>query len=341
VRGAPPQWWRRLVSSKRARRELSLLAGILGLFLIIGVSGARVVREDIGHVGVIRNGAPWSNRAIHMIVNPGDGPVWAGWFSQRPREYPASQVAHTYTITGDPDRGSRRGVDVVTVPTKDGVQVGLEATVFYHFIGERDHVGLRTFDKSIGTRQFRNSHGGPALYPWQGDAGWEAMIDSIFRPILENIVRGELGHFECAQLVPSCVLIHRTSAVSTSGNDAPQTNIARVEKAIDRALKSDLQGTLNGSYFWKIHVRIARVALPGNVQAAINTAQASYAGVADAKAKANQAKYQNRANRLLAETYDKSPALARLEQLKAIPKGSTVILSGAGKTPQVLAGVGH
>jgi 4-diphosphocytidyl-2C-methyl-D-erythritol kinase len=98
---------------------------------------------------------------------------------------------------------------------------------------------------------------------------------------------------------------------------------------------------LNGHYFWKIHFRIAHVTLPANVQEAINTAQASYAGVADAKAKARQARYQNRANRLLAETYDKSPALAKVEQLKALPKGATVILAGSGKTPQVLAGAGR
>jgi hypothetical protein len=331
---------RRLLADQRGRRWLTLLAGIFGLLLIGGVSGARVVREDIGHVGVVRNGAPWSNRAIHQIVGPGAGPVWAGWFSQRPRDYPASQVAHTYTVTADPGRGARSGADVVTVPTKDGVQIGLEGTVFYHFIGERDQAALKTFDKSIGTRRFPGPDG--SLYPWQGDRGWETMVDAIFRPMLENIVRGELGQFQCAQLVPSCVLIHRASAVNaTAGSNAPRANIARVEQAIDRALEADLAETLGGDYFWKIHFRIARVSLPANVQTAINIAQASYAGVADTRALARQARYRNQANRLLAETYDKSPALAKVEELKAIPKGSTVILSGAGKSPQVLAGAGH
>ena len=319
---------------------MSLLAGILGLALIVVVSGARIVREDIGHVGVVRNGAPWSNRSIHKIVNPGDGPVFAGWFAQPPREYPASQVARTYTITSDPKRGARTGADVVTVPTKDGVQIGLEGTVFYHFIGERNQVALRTFDKSIGTRQFPTDSG-HLLYPWQGDRGWDAMIDALFRPLLDNIMRGELGQLQCAQLVPSCVLIHRTDPAKAGvANNAPRANIARVERAIDRSLAGDLAETLSGNYFWRIHFRIARVTLPDNVQSAINVAQASYAGVADAKAQARQARYRNRANRLLAQTYDKSPALAKVEELKAIPKGSTVILSGSGKTPSVLAGGG-
>jgi hypothetical protein len=289
---------------------------------------------------VIRNGAPWSNRAIHMIINPGDGPKWAGWFSQTPREYPASQVAHTYTITTDPKRGARTGADVITVPTRDGVQIGLEGTTFYHFTGERDHAALRTFDRSIGTRTFPDNDG-RQVYPWQGDHGWDAMIDSLFRPVLENIIRGELGQFQCAQLVPSCVLIHRADPVKAPLTDnAPRTNIARVERSINLSLATDLSQTLSGNYFWRIHFRIARVTLPDNVQAAINVAQASYAGVADAKAKARQVRYQNRANRLLAETYNKSPALAKVEQLKAIPKGSTVILAGSGNAPQVLAGAG-
>src|SRR4051812_20368521 len=207
VRGAQPTFLHRLVASRRARRELSLLGGIVGLFVILAVSGARIVREDIGHVGVVRNGAPWSNRAIHKIVDPGSGPTWGGWFSQRPREYPASQVSRIYTITADPSRGARNESDVVTVPTKDGVQIGLEGTVFYHFIGERDKAALRTFDRSIGTRKFADEKGA-LLYPWQGDEGWEAMIDAVFRPLLDNIVRGELGQFQCGQLVPSCVLIH-------------------------------------------------------------------------------------------------------------------------------------
>jgi hypothetical protein len=229
---------------------------------------------------------------------------------------------------------------VVTVPTKDGVQIGLEGTVFYHFIGERDQAALRTFDRSIGTRRFPGK-GGALLYPWQGDDGFEAMVDSIFRPMLDNIVRGELGQFQCAQLVPSCVLIHRADPVkATSSGGAPRANIAQVEKAIDQALAADLNETLSGNYFWKLHLRIARVTLPENVQSAINVAQASYAGVANAKAKARQARYENRANRVLAQTYDKSPAVAKVEELKAIPKGSTVIFSGAGKSPQVLAGAG-
>jgi regulator of protease activity HflC (stomatin/prohibitin superfamily) len=345
VRGAPPPWFRNLLAHPHGRRFLTLVGAILGVVLIVAVSGARVVRQDIGHVGVVRNGGPFDNRGIRQIVNPGSGLTWIGWFSQSPHEYPASHVARTYTVTADAKRGAREGADVVTVPTKDGVQVGIEATLYYHFIGDADANALMAFDRSIGTRRFNldGQRGSRDLYPWQGDDGWNAMVETVFRPVLENDMRRELGRFQCAELVSSCKLLHRVTGVNRR---QPGTNITRIERNINHSLEAELTTTLGRRYFWSVHCRIARVSLPGNVQAAVDRAQASYADVADARAKARQARYQNRANRLLAQTYDKSPALANIEGLKAlrsIPKGSTVILSGAGsgKSPQVLAGAGN
>jgi regulator of protease activity HflC (stomatin/prohibitin superfamily) len=311
---------------------------VIGVLLVVAVSGARIVRQDVGHVGVVRNGGPLDNRGIRQIIQPASGPMWAGWFSQSPHEYPASRVTRTYTVTADPTRGARLGADLVTVPTKDGVQIGLEGTVFYHFTGERDSAVLTRFDSTIGTHLF-HADGGGTLRAWQGDDGWNAMVETLFRPILENNLRRELGKFQCAELVPSCNLLHRVS--NTKQSDTGQ-NIAAIERSINKSLETDLTGTLGLPYFWDLKFTIAGVTLPKNVQGAINDAQASYAGVADAKAKARQARYQNRRNSLLAKTYEKSPALANIEALKAIPKGSTVIMSpGNGKSPQVLAGAGN
>jgi regulator of protease activity HflC (stomatin/prohibitin superfamily) len=345
VRGAPPPWFLNLVRHPAGKRALTLAGGIIALLLIVAVSGARVVRQDIGHVGVVRNGGPFDKRNIRQIVRPGAGLTWIGWFSQSPHEYPASQVERTYTVTADATRGNRKEADVVTVPTKDGVQIGVEATLFYHFMGERDEHTLRTFDKSFGTRRYLvdGRHGGQELYPWQGDDGWSGMFETVFRPVLENNMRRELGRFQCAELVPSCKLLRR---VSGGPGAEPGATIAGIERTINRSLEGELTNTLGNHYFWGLRFRIARVSLPANVQTAIDRAQASYADVADARAKARQATYQNRRNQRLAQTYDRSPALANIEALKAlqsIPKGSTVILSGgSGKNgPQVLAGAGN
>jgi regulator of protease activity HflC (stomatin/prohibitin superfamily) len=336
-----------LVRNPGSRRALTLLGSIIGVLLIVGTSGARVVRQDIGHVGVIRNGGPLDKRNIRQIVNPGSGLTWIGWFSQSPHEYPSSQVERTYTVTADPTRGSRKEPDVVTVPTQDGVQIGVEATLYYHFVGEEAPTALKSFDKTFGTRRFTadGKHGAEGHYPWQGDVGWNAMFETIFRPVLENDLRRALGNFYCAELVPSCKLVRRAKSGSQTDTGS---NIERIETAINRSLESDLAGTLGGHYFWGLHFRIARVTLPTNVQTAIDRAQASYADVANSRAKARQATYQDKRNKQLADTYDQSPALANIEALKAlksIPKGSTVILSGAsgkkGGGPQVLAGAGN
>jgi regulator of protease activity HflC (stomatin/prohibitin superfamily) len=347
VRGAPPPWFLNLVRHPTGRRSLTVAGAIIGVLLIIGVSGARVVRQDIGHVGVIKNGGPLDTRSIRQIVDPGAGLTWTGWFSQSPHEYPAAHVTRTYTLTADATRGARNESDVAWLPTEDGVQVGVEATLFYHFIGELDKESLKDFDRSYGTRRFPvdGRHGSETLYPWQGEAGWNGMLDTVFRPVLENDMRREIGRFGCAELLPSCKLVRRAFR---HPEEQPGTNIARIERAINHTLESDLANTLGHRYFWGLHFRIAKVTLPENIQTAIDRAQASYANVADARAKARQATYQDRRNKQLADTYDRSPALANIEALKAlksIPKGSTVILSGGGNKkgggPQVLAGAGN
>jgi hypothetical protein len=74
------------------------------------------------------------------------------------------------------------------------------------------------------------------------------------------------------------------------------------------------------------------------VQTAIDHAQAQFASVNAARAELQQARYQAKKNRLLGATYNNSPALAAIDELKAIPKGSTVIVSAGGRSPTVLAG---
>jgi hypothetical protein len=72
----------------------------------------------------------------------------------------------------------------------------------------------------------------------------------------------------------------------------------------------------------------------------VDEAQAQYANVNSARARMKQARYENARNRLLARTLDKSPALANIQTLKALPRQSTVILSpgGGGKVPSLLVG---
>jgi regulator of protease activity HflC (stomatin/prohibitin superfamily) len=309
------------------------------------LAGARFARQDAGHVGVVRNGGPLDNRGIRQILPPGAKITWTGLFSQSAHEYPAARVVLFYTVTGDARRGDRREVDVMSVPTRDGVMVGLEATIFFRFVGERDITLLRRFDQTFGTRKFRVAGGTTMLYPWDGDDGFGATLDATFRPVLDNDLRTEIGRFACADLVASCTLVRRVvqrEPVTAAERSRANSNIAAVEDRLSRSLGADLTATLGGDYFRDIHVRIGRVTLPATVQGAVDQVQAQYVAVNAAKARADQARFEAQRNRTLADSYNLSPALARIEEIRAAPKGSTIVLSGTagGKEPGINVGGG-
>jgi regulator of protease activity HflC (stomatin/prohibitin superfamily) len=314
-----------------------LTIATLAIVSTVLVSGARVERQDSGHVGVVRNGGALDNRRIRQILMPGQRVTWTGLFSQAPREYPSARVVLFYTITSDTTRGDRREVDVVRVPTRDGVLVGLQGTVFFHFTGERDIRLLKRFDQTFGTRRFPVAGSARTLFPWDGEDGFGAMLDSTFRPVLDNDLRTEIGAFHCAELVASCALVRRAPAASPTSRNT-NANIRRVEDALNRSLMDDLNRTLGGNYFRDVHVRLAHVTLPAGVQDAVNTVQQEYVAVNGAKAELSKARYEALRNKLRAEAYNDSPALARIDAVKAAPPGATIVLSGGDKQPGINVG---
>lgn len=334
-RKGPPPWALTLMRRRPARRLGTLILALAGIALIVGVSGARFARQNVGYVGVVRNAGPLDTLTFRQVLQPGQRLTWIGFFSQAPHQYPAAGVSRVYTVTSDPRRLNRPGVAAVTVPTRDGVQVGLEATVFIRFVGESNLTVLRRFDDAYATRRFPTPSGGE-LYPWQGNDGFYAMLDAVFEPVLTYDIRKELGRFPCAALVASCALVSQGASV----RHIPLANADAIADRIGTAVDRDLVRTLGQPYFRDIRVRIARVTLPTSVQAAIDNAQAQYAAVSGARAELSQARYTAEKNRLLGNSYNNSPALATVEAMKAIPKGSTVIVSTGGKAPSVFAGAG-
>jgi len=336
-------WLLRWLPHSAARATALALIVLLVVTAGTLVAGVRVQRQDAGHVGVIRNGGPLDDRRIRQVLMPGAKLTFTGMFSQKPHEYPAAKVVLFYTITGDARRGERREVDVVSVPTRDGVLVGLEGTVFFRFVGERDIALLRLFDQTFGTRKFPVVGSDETVYPWKDDAAFGALLDATFRPILDNDLRTEIGRFACAQLVASCTMVRRVATPVNGRRDSiANASIAAVEDRLNRSLRADLSETLGGDYFRDIHVRIARVTLPRTVQGAVDAVQAEYVAVSGAKAQVRKAEYEDARNAKLAATLDKSPALTRIQQIKAAPTGSTIVLSeSAGdKAPGINVGGG-
>jgi hypothetical protein len=123
-----------------------------------------------------------------------------------------------------------------------------------------------------------------------------------------------------------------------SRSSDPNATIASIQRRINLSLERDLEDTLGARFFVGIRFRLVGVTLPDNVQAAVDETQAKYAGVNGARADVKQARYLARRNRLLGDAYNRSPALARIDAIKAVPPGTTLILPTGSQQPSIIAG---
>lgn len=302
-----------------------LLIGLVGLFTGFD-------KTTGGEIGVVRNGGWFDNNQVRQVIQPASGLTWTGFWSTTHR-YPAQQ--RFYTITADSKRGDRTGVDVVNTPSGDGVDMGIEGTIYFTL--NLDPATMKAFDDKFGTRQFRGLDG-VLRYAYDGDEGWSTFLDAIVRPVIDNDLRIQVNSFRCAELVSSCALVQNgaqngqnvvTSPVAGTGGQQNNTNIAKVQDAVNSSLPSDLKEMLGGDFFEGIKFNLARVTLPQTVQDAVNKAQAAYAAVSEAQAKVAQAKAEADANKKRQEGYNACPACAQIDIIKALPPGVTTYAPGA------------
>ncbi|HZB50715.1 MAG TPA: SPFH domain-containing protein [Mycobacteriales bacterium] len=317
------------------RRPALLAFGLLGSVLVVVLALLVVVtgfdKTSGGEVGVVRNGGPLDNNRVRQVIQPASNLTWTGMFSQV-HKYPSQQ--RFYTITSDDKGGDRPGVDVVRVPSSDGVDMGLEGTLYFSLT--TDEAALRSFDDKFGTRRFTGLDG-EARYPWEGDEGWVTFLDQIIRPIIDNDLRAQVAEFRCAQLVSSCALVQNSTSQPvvpprTGGNNS---NIAQIQNAINKSLADDLRTTLGGDYLTGLRFNLVKVTLPAEVQAAVNQAQAQFAKVSEAQAKVAQAAAEAQANERRQTGYTKCPTCAQIditkaqaEVVKSIPPNVTVYAPG-------------
>jgi hypothetical protein len=162
------------------------------------------------------------------------------------------------------------------------------------------------------------------------------MLDGVFRPVLDNDLRREVGDFDCAEMVASCALVRPSKRRGSGAGSAIRTIEARIDRSLDR----DLMSTIGQPYFRELRFRLVRVTLPEPVQKAIDEAQAEYANVSRDKARVRQAHYQARRTRLLGRAYRENPSLATIDAIRAAPTGSTVIVNAGdgSKSPSITLG---
>jgi len=140
-----------------------------------------------------------------------------------------------------------------------------------------------------------------------------------FTVAVANNLRETIAGVPCADLVASCVLVQNGGARTVIAKDN-QSNVSRVQEAVQSGLSEDLEETLRGKYFGNVQFRLSRVVLPEQIQAAINEAQSAFAQVSQAQAKVQSAKAEAQANEERQKGYNKCPACQRIDLVKALPK---------------------
>ncbi|HUR03815.1 MAG TPA: SPFH domain-containing protein [Nonomuraea sp.] len=294
-----------------------IIAALIAVPTLIGVVGGLESTEG-GQVAVVRDGGWFDDNQVRQVIDPGSGLTWTGMWSSV-HAYPAQQ--RFYTITADAKRATRLGVDVVTVPSSDGVNLGIEGTLYFTL--NLDHDTLKRFDDKYGTRTYR-AQDDSSLAAWEGDDGWTAFFGQAVRPLIDNALRGQLGNMRCAELVSSCSLLESSALKPQDSN----TNITKVQNAVNATLARDLPQALGGEFFTGLRFTLAKVTLPAEVQQAVDRSLAAGAAVSEAQARVAQAKAEAAANQARQEGYDKCPACAEIDKLKSLPQGITVYAPG-------------
>jgi len=272
----------------------------------------------------------WSNgHQIKQVIKPGSGSTYIGLGSET-HWYPNDGVQRNYKISANPNQGDQAGVDVVQVPTSDGVNVGLEGTFFFTTAFNGSSKGeqlVKDFDTRFGVRTFTATNSSPALYPWQ-DGGWEAFLAQNVRPLIDNDLRRSIASVTCAQLVSSCALVHSTQVSAIQGGSTNNATIQSIQDQINKSLQSNIASTLGQDYFSNVRFLIQRVTLPTAIQSEIDKAQAQYAAVGSSLARVQQAKNDAQANVEREKGFKACPACAQASVLAAIPSNVTTFAPG-------------
>lgn len=293
--------------------------GILVFFtLVIGGCGATWTKPDAGYIGVVRNGGPFDGKDIRTIAQPNTGLKYYGQFSNV-HWYPTTQ--RNYIIAANSQ--DTPGADEFRTPTKDSVNVGVDAQVYFKL--NQNVETLKAFDNNYGTR--KNPWDSSSYFPYEGDEGWKALLASYMKPVIHNALREEVAQFNCAELNSGCGLLKTASNNKNINTDETNVNFKKIQDALKVSLQSDLENTLGGEYFTIQKVNITAVPLPEASQTAVDEANAAKATVSTEKQKALQAKYKAQATQAQAKANRLNP-FAGLRDVCEVSKNCIVNLGG-------------
>ncbi|MDX6554760.1 MAG: hypothetical protein QOD86_955 [Miltoncostaeaceae bacterium] len=311
---------------KAPSKGLPIAGGVIGfIVLLIVVIGGTFHAPPAQKISVVRNGGPFDNHNIREIVVPGSGKSWVGMFSDV-RSYPDRTIQRFYTISHE----QGEGFAPVSVPTKDGVKVAVEGTLYFNTVFDGSAEGQEAvgdFDNQFGTRTFARVGGGDPMHPYDGDNGWLAFLNAIVKPVVDSELRASIGTFNCSQLIASCSLAANVSP--SGGGDNTALNVERVQDDLNERVAKAINTTLGHEYFVNYQFRLAAITPPEAVQTSIDRVQAARAQVSEAQAQVQRARLEAEANRERASVYRDCPACAAIDQLreaKNLPAGTNIYI---------------
>jgi regulator of protease activity HflC (stomatin/prohibitin superfamily) len=316
------------------KRPRVLLALVIALVVVLGVVvpgiafASGFTKADGGHVVVVRNGGPFDDNSIRQVIQPNSSLTSTGLFSNG-HPYPSTQ--RNFKVSGQEDADSN---EVINVPTKDGVLVGVEGT-FYFDVNFTDEDVMSAFDDKYGTRTYPGPDG--QIYAWDGDEGWSAFLNFTLGNLVQNVLRQEIGNVECADLVASCSLAANSSAQAAAAavidpNANGNQTINQVQTAVNDAFSRDVNDVLGVDILVHPRFVLSKIELPQNVQDAINQAQAAFAGVTESQAALQRAQIDAQADAARQSGYNSCPTCAQIDVLRALPDGLTTYAPGTGFT---------
>jgi regulator of protease activity HflC (stomatin/prohibitin superfamily) len=309
--------------SGRAMVVASLAVGVFAALVLVIVAFGWLMafeRTKGGEVAIVRNGGLLDNNKIRGYIPEASDRTNVGLWSSV-HKYPSQQ--RFYKLSSNADESDSGLVDRVQVPTSDGVNVDIEGTVYFK-LNTQEEV-LKDFDTKFGTRTFGGKH------PYDGDEGFSNFLNTIIRPVIDNNLRKEIGSIRGADINPSLALVQNQGDPSKLNADQgvkANQRIAEVEAAVNEGLQQDIHDQLGGNYLVDIRFTLAKAVPPPVIRAAIERAQAAFAGVSEAQGRLRKAKIDAQANRARQRGYEGCPACAQIDTLKAIPKNVTTFAPG-------------
>jgi regulator of protease activity HflC (stomatin/prohibitin superfamily) len=174
---------RRRLRIPRAGRRIGLvaIAVLVVLLAFVPAVASTLAKTPRDKYGISYGGGPIEGAHFQKTVAPGSALFFNGLFDDL-FLYPADQQSYT---TGPSDDDDTTTGGPITAPSKDQVTITYQVAVYFKLNTDQ----LQAFHEQIGLN-----------YSAYTDSGWDDMINSVFRPQLDNALQEQTRRFDVAEL---------------------------------------------------------------------------------------------------------------------------------------------